>query len=534
MSASSARRVARCILVLMPAVVHLLRSPQRSSMLGSKIVCGKTLPLHGSRRSIQAGGSIAFSYATGFRTISAAAMGSVRGVSQKNAMLNSKSWGRQSDSLSRTFTTLRALREITLPSEVATSDKIYLLLCTHGLEKEAQILVSRTLADSGRELRFASLPAPDALTADDSGHAAVGKLLLGLNGSSLSPEEVAELPGIIHSYAFVAAAAGVPKEKETALSLLTSFVSELPAHLSRALQLTAFASDSKGVKELIPRFRASVVRDGKHEFTSEQAMVAVGTGAVEAVPWMVDMTRYDVELVGVMHGDVLALGLSCARLGEERKGATRPSKLPQETRPWQLSEHRHMRFSTATLMLEFANVSPGEKLLDFCGGVGTIALEAATRIPNLKAISSDMSKRSCKTAQDNVDACFDLSLFATGSSINVFRKKVEDWNSSESAEKTFDVVVTELPFGASMKVIEPKVVVESLAKLLTPNLGRAALITPRSLRSFAADTDYTTFFSSLLTSDDGMWKSCSIRNGNVGGIPVHMVLLHRGPGASVA
>ena len=56
-------------------------------------------------------------------------------------------------------------------------------------------------------------------------------------------------------------------------------------------------------------------------------------------------------------------------------------------------------FSTARLLLHFARVKSGQQLLDFCGGMGTIALEAACCIPHLTAVSSDVSVKACTMAE---------------------------------------------------------------------------------------------------------------------------------------
>lgn len=62
-------------------------------------------------------------------------------------------------------------------------------------------------------------------------------------------------------------------------------------------------------------------------------------------------------------------------------------------------------FSTARLMLHFAQLRPGEQMLDLCGGMGTIAMEAAQHWANLRAVSSDVSAKACKLADENLSLC---------------------------------------------------------------------------------------------------------------------------------
>jgi hypothetical protein len=39
----------------------------------------------------------------------------------------------------------------------------------------------------------------------------------------------------------------------------------------------------------------------------------------------------------------VTFGISCATLGTSRLGATKPSRLPREKRPWHLTDARHLR-----------------------------------------------------------------------------------------------------------------------------------------------------------------------------------------------
>lgn len=384
------------------------------------------------------------------------------------------------------------MRPLTLPPDILDSGAVYWLLCTRGFEAEAEVLVSRYLCDAvrcrGTSIQTAkgsvdaggdgahtrdrpfclwrvprSAPPPSAALAPAAGgvacgggEAAVGQLLLGLRSQALQlpPEVMQQLPGIIRAFAFVGAAVDVPLDKEAALPALASWAAGLGYGFKRALPLTAFGArmhapgtDTVAAGVLpckLPSFRASLVRDGAHTFRSTEAMVAVGGGCNEATGWAPDLARYDVEVFGVLFEDTLTLGLSCNLLGDARTGAVKSSKLPGEIRPWLVAggDRKHLRPSTAAVMLELARVSAREALLDFCGGIGTIALEAATHTAGLRAVSSDLDAKVCELARSNVAAAVAQNSLAPEAAVEVRCTDVF----GISSESLFDVVVAELPF----------------------------------------------------------------------------------------
>lgn len=194
---------------------------------------------------------------------------------------------------------------------------------------------------------------------------------------------------------------------------------------------------------------------------------------------------------------------------------------------------RHMRFSIATLLVELGGVGPGEALLDCCGGVGSIPLEAATRIPNLRAVCADASPKKCACASRNVAAAASQGLFASGSSVEVRVEQVTEKRGGVSGTPDmFDVVVTDLPFGVKCRnPIHGGLLLSYVAALLRPLSGRVALISPRgsSENGGVADALEQQFKSG---KGDVWQRDFLVRDGNVGGIRVNMILIRRGPGSA--
>lgn len=316
-----------------------------------------------------------------------------------------------------------------------------------------------------------------------------------------------EIPGIIQSYAFVAAASGLSDEKAEGLKELQDFSSGLREALQTAAQLIVDAE---------PTFRASVVRDGEHCFSSEEAMKAIGRGVGSIMPWKANMTCYDLEVLAVIHRSNVTFGISCATLGTSRLGATKPSRLPREKRPWHLTDARHLRFSTARLMLHFAQLRPGEQMLDLCGGMGTIAMEAAQHWANLRAVSSDVSAKACKLADENLKVAEREDLFAAGSEVKILRRSVAEWIDFSLADGScFDVVISELPFGVTIRMLDIRILVQALDAVLKPQ-GRVALICPKAQTSDLQ--------AAMLKSSSRHWRLNTLRHGNVGGVSVDIIL----------
>ncbi|CAE7279291.1 Thumpd3 [Symbiodinium sp. CCMP2592] len=238
----------------------------------------------------------------------------------------------------------------------------------------------------------------------------------------------------------------------------------------------------------MPRFRASAVRDGRHDFAAGQVMGKLGGAAKRRMGWEVNLTKYDTEVFAVVCGGIAVVGLP---LFAEWRGAAcglsdRPERffvLPREVRPY-LRPDVHMNFgrmrlrpSTCFLLLQVAGVKEGSTLLDPMGGVGTIAIEAAVRIPHVRALTSDISWDATQAAKLNVAAA--APHLASGSTLVVSQ---EDARSLPNEAASIDFVVTDVPFGNRNRLVWvngllPAFLAE-MSRVLRPG-GRAALLMTR-------------------------------------------------------
>ncbi|CAE7838966.1 THUMPD3 [Symbiodinium sp. CCMP2592] len=150
-----------------------------------------------------------------------------------------------------------ALQRLAFP-EILADRRKYLLLCTRGLEDQAETLLRRSLG----EVPSWRIPPPQDVPRVSEGHAAVGKLVVGLNDGEDFPS--GGIPGIIHIYALVDSATGLSDDKEAAMNQLLTWTAGLGPELQTAVRLTPASTATEAT------FRASVVRDGEHNFTSEE------------------------------------------------------------------------------------------------------------------------------------------------------------------------------------------------------------------------------------------------------------------------
>ena len=65
------------------------------------------------------------------------------------------------------------------------------------------------------------------------------------------------------------------------------------------------------------------------------------------------------------------------------------------------------------LLLLLADVRPGDTVLDPFGGSGTIAIEAAVRVPRVEAITSDNHRPTSRTAIRNIKCVLGRALCPT-------------------------------------------------------------------------------------------------------------------------
>jgi len=134
-------------------------------------------------------------------------------------------------------------------------------------------------------------------------------------------------------------------------------------------------------------FSLSITQD--HSYGSRDLNAAIADAVLSETRWAVSLDEPRIELLVVVQGTKWSCGLL---LPPPFGNLRRTDAMPKEVRPWVEPgcTRAHMRPSRAHLLLMALGIDDfaGGVLLDPCGGIGTLAIEAASMV-DLKALSLD-------------------------------------------------------------------------------------------------------------------------------------------------
>lgn len=222
------------------------------------------------------------------------------------------------------------------------------------------------------------------------------------------------------------------------------------------------------IKDSKLKFRGSCVRDGKHKYNSQTVAGEIGARAVEKFGWEVNLTEFDLEVVVIIFHKFAVAGIALAdprqiqfrnRLANETRNALADSQYISTLRP-----------STAYLMLQLAQHTFGDVVLDSMCGIGTLPICAADFTSNgVYALGGELHQSPSKKAGRNART--------RPRFVNIVR-----WDSTHLPLRShcIDRVLIDMPFGLRCGTqrqnnkMYPKVLKE-LHRILRPN-GRAVLL----------------------------------------------------------
>ncbi|CAM9284243.1 unnamed protein product [Ectocarpus sp. 6 AP-2014] len=225
------------------------------------------------------------------------------------------------------------------------------------------------------------------------------------------------------------------------------------------------------------KFRASVVRDGQHPFSSVEASPRLG-GAVWSVNrgWTVDLKGYDVEVVAFILERGVAVGLA---LDGDRTKRCSHGRVPKEDKGFIETGKRmsSLRPSTAYLMLRMAEPVVGDVIVDCMCGVGTIPFLGAGWFPGVCLVGGEIDDSAIDHLRRNAQS---LRRSPAGRAGAAGGACAWDAQSLPLRDGSVDAMVVDMPFGQSCGTprqnarLYPLVMAE-MARVLRPS-GRAVLL----------------------------------------------------------
>ncbi|CAM9165123.1 unnamed protein product [Ectocarpus sp. 12 AP-2014] len=225
------------------------------------------------------------------------------------------------------------------------------------------------------------------------------------------------------------------------------------------------------------KFRASVVRDGQHPFSSVEASPRLG-GAVWSVNrgWTVDLKGYDVEVVAFILERGVAVGLA---LDGDRTKRCSHGRVPKEDKDFIETGKRmsSLRPSTAYLMLRMAEPVVGDVVVDCMCGVGTIPFLGAGWFPGVCLVGGEIDDSAIDHLRRNAQS---LRWSPAGRAGAAGGACAWDAQSLPLRDGSVDAMVVDMPFGQSCGTprqnarLYPLVMAE-IARVLRPS-GRAVLL----------------------------------------------------------
>ena len=206
-------------------------------------------------------------------------------------------------------------------------------------------------------------------------------------------------------------------------------------------------------------------------------------------PWKVDMKKHDFEVLVVIHDTALTIGIVLRPyqvIGSKTysNGTLPPDILPPFIKGDTGSEVVRLRPSTAALLLNLAKVQPGDVVLDPCGGLGTLPVEAALGSVPCVGLGGDVALRNANfTSMAKKYLKGVKKITSSKSSAGSGAANFTAWDAAllPIRDGSVDCIVSDLPFGSKclssskLQRFLPLLISEC-ARILHPGSGRIVFL----------------------------------------------------------
>ena len=283
-------------------------------------------------------------------------------------------------------------------------------------------------------------------------------------------------------------------------------------------------------------YRLSAVRDSvtsqAYPFSRQELLSsALATNLVperHRSAWTVNLSKFDVEIVFLQQDSRVAVGIallpySLIGVKSWSGGFLPPDITTPYPPPELLAGQVRLRPTTANLLMSLAKIQAADVVLDPCGGVGTIPLEADSYFGGKAVgIGGDL----ILTEPRLVEATNCMATIATSARLHKTNSHAMAWDALQLPIRSgsVDVIVSDLPFGQQclsahgLNMMLPLLLQEA-GRVLRPTTGRMVILCGASHESV----------SSALLETSSMWE-LPIKSAlpvNIGGLNAWIMLVSR-------
>mmetsp|Transcript_29648 Transcript_29648/g.72105 ORF Transcript_29648/g.72105 Transcript_29648/m.72105 type:complete len:397 (+) Transcript_29648:160-1350(+) len=385
----------------------------------------------------------------------------------------------------------------------------YVLLCLGGAEAEVATLLAGALAGYSCAVTVLPPSAAEARLGVAPGATGVGKVLV---TTAAPPEELLRLRCVQGVLALVA----VGRVGDTVDEVAKEMQGAMATNFTPALDVWRHCQCNAST---VLTFRVSCLRGGAaHAFNSVELSGRLGASLLSTYPTLlkVDLVEHDVEVLAIVYGQKILVGLTLGVLDDCAKTATTKRKPPSESHrlPYAARPQREfaLRPSTAAVLAHFAQLQPGEVVLDPMCGMGTIPIEAAIGFPvyavggdiDSGAVNGEMRAHVTSLAQHAPNAVVDALVW--------------DSTLANLRPNCIDAVIVDAPFGlkcgkwAQLEKLL-RATVQQTSRLLRPG-GRALFLVHsfKKFRNWYRPANWLDVYEQPL---------------NIGGLVAHLVIMHK-------
>ena len=260
-------------------------------------------------------------------------------------------------------------------------------------------------------------------------------------------------------------------------------------------------------------------------------------------PWKVDMKKHDFEVLVVIHDTALTIGIVLRpyqAIGSKTysNGTLPPDILPPFIKGDTGSEVVRLRPSTAALLLHLAKPQTGDVVLDPCGGLGTLPVEAALGSVPCVGLGGDVALRNdnfVRLATKYLKGVQQITTSKRSAGSSAVNFTAWDAALLPIRDGSVDCIISDLPFGSKclssskLQRFLPLLISEC-ARVLRPGIGRIVFLCGAGSYQNIIDI----LGSQKSTSGTPSFRSpCAVFPANIGGFIAWVVIVERGEGEHI-